>query len=383
MGGLLCPRVTARERSDPGHVRGAAASPGKRECSARRAPKIAVPGVSGRGRRTSRPRPGRGPRATRARAGCRGRSRARRAGPPSRRGCGGARRTRPRRSRRRPRRTACGPSRTGCASRPASPGSSGNIHRVGWVIENANRPPGRSTRAASATASAMSATNCSAPKEQKTTSKEASANGSWVAVPSTEGTDDAGVLVDAAASAGAGACERSRPTGRPPWAPHPARALPGAGADLEHVAAGDVAEDAQVGLGVPLGAPHEADVAEELAVRGLVLVGVAVPVRAVGPPRLGLVDRAPLDAYARVDGSCASRGTLAVRRSPASVRRLDRSLPHARRLDGCARGLPGFPDGADTARYRVRLSCGAPSVVKQDFCACPHDICPPKESFPL
>ena len=63
----------------------------------------------------------------------------------------------------------------------------------------------------------------------------------------------------------------------------PARALSRAGADLEHVAVGDVAEDAGLGLGQALGPPHEADVAEEVAVRGLVLVGVAVPVGTVGP----------------------------------------------------------------------------------------------------
>ena len=77
--------------------------------------------------------------------------------------------------------------------------------------------------------------------------------------------------------------------------PHPARALAGARADLEHVLARDVAEDAGLVLGEPLGTPHEAGVAEEAPVGRLVLVGVPVPVGAVGPPRLGLVDRAALD----------------------------------------------------------------------------------------
>ena len=45
------------------------------------------------------------------------------------------------------------------------------------MTEKANRPTGRSTRATSATATSMSLTNCRAPKEQKTTSKLASANG--------------------------------------------------------------------------------------------------------------------------------------------------------------------------------------------------------------
>ncbi len=77
--------------------------------------------------------------------------------------------------------------------------------------------------------------------------------------------------------------------------PHPARALAGARADLEHVLPRDVAEDTGLVLGEPLGTPHEAGVAEEAPVGRLVLVGVPVPVGAVGPPRLGLVDRAALD----------------------------------------------------------------------------------------
>jgi hypothetical protein len=56
------------------------------------------------------------------------------------------------------------------------------------VIEKAYRPPGRSTRAVSATASSMSLTNWSAPKELNTMSKVSSAKGSAVAVPSTAGT---------------------------------------------------------------------------------------------------------------------------------------------------------------------------------------------------
>ena len=74
---------------------------------------------------------------------------------------------------------------------------------------------------------------------------------------------------------------------------HPARALPGTAADLEDLLAGDGAEHAGLVLGEALGSPDEADVAEELAVGGLVLVGVAVPVGPVGPPGLALVDRSP------------------------------------------------------------------------------------------
>ena len=77
----------------------------------------------------------------------------------------------------------------------------------------------------------------------------------------------------------------------------PARALAGAAADLEDVETGHVAEDREVVLAVALGTPHEAGVTEEGAVRGLVLVGVAVPVRSVGVPRLALGDGAPLDPH--------------------------------------------------------------------------------------
>ena len=90
---------------------------------------------------------------------------------------------------------------------------------------------------------------------------------------------------------------------RPPaLAADPARALPGAGADLEDVATRDLAQDPGLGLGQPFGTPHEAGVAQELAVRGLVLVGVAVPVGPVRPARLGLVDGPALDPDRRVPG---------------------------------------------------------------------------------
>ena len=83
---------------------------------------------------------------------------------------------------------------------------------------------------------------------------------------------------------------RSRPTARAPRRGQPAGALAGAAADLEHPAPGHVAEHLRVGLVHALGAPDEADVAEELPVGGLVLVGVGVPVAAVGALRVGLRD---------------------------------------------------------------------------------------------
>ena len=62
-----------------------------------------------------------------------------------------------------------------------------------------------------------------------------------------------------------------------------------------HVAgARHVAEQVYVGLAQPLRAPDELDVAEEVAVLGLVRVGVRVPPAAVGPPALGAGRLAPL-----------------------------------------------------------------------------------------
>ena len=109
----------------------------------------------------------------------------------------------------------------------------------------------------------MSATNCSAPNEQKTTSKLPSAKGSAVAVPQHRRHGHARSPRRAAASAGAGGRRgRARPTGR-----RAARTQrehwPAPRADLEHVLAGHVAEHPGLVLGEPLGAPDEAGVAEE------------------------------------------------------------------------------------------------------------------------
>ena len=240
-------------------------------------------------------------------------------------------------------------------------------------MEKANRPPGRSTRAASATASAMSATNCSAPKEQKTTSNDASANGSCVAVPSTEGTTTP-VASSIRRECWSWRIERSSPTGRPPWAPTQREHCPAPEPTSSTSLPGDVAEHAELGLGVALGAPHEADVAEELAVRRLVLVGVAVPVGAVGPPRLGLGDRAPIDAYAGVDGTGRrSSGDLcrirATGRSPGERTPVGPTLRHARRLRRLRQVSVGSRTERNTARYRV---CPARLLARASVGAAPR-----------
>ncbi|GAB3940644.1 hypothetical protein GCM10027614_24650 [Micromonospora vulcania] len=67
----------------------------------------------------------------------------------------------------------------------------------------------------------------------------------------------------------------------------------GAAAHLQHPSPGQVAEQSGIGLAQPLRAPDEVHVAEERAVLGLVVVGVAVPPAPVGPPGLGVTDPAP------------------------------------------------------------------------------------------
>ena len=94
---------------------------------------------------------------------------------PGRRGCGGARR-------RSPAPVVAldvgGAVEVGRGHRqPRSAGSSGNAQRSGWVVENTNRPPGRSTRAASRMTAAESATKGTAPYAVKTMSMLASAKG--------------------------------------------------------------------------------------------------------------------------------------------------------------------------------------------------------------
>ena len=169
---------------------------------------------------------------------------------------------------------------------PASDGSSGKLQRVGCVTENANRPPGRSTRAVSATATSMSATNCSAPKEQKTTSNEPSAERaarSRCRAPT--GPRDRSPRRSAVSAGAGGRRGRGRRT-RPPCTRTQREHWPAPEPTSSTSLPRDVAEDPGLVLGQPLGTPHEAGVAEEAAVGRLVLVGVPVPVGAVGPPRL-------------------------------------------------------------------------------------------------
>ena len=118
-----------------------------------------------------------------------------------------------------------------------------------------------------------------------------------VAVPSTDGHAQPGLLVDppGVLQLPVGQVEPDRATA---LRADPSRALAGAGA-RPRARRGPATSPRTPALSSlsPSGPHTKPDVAEELAVRGLVLVGVAVPVRPVGPPGLGLVDRAALDAH--------------------------------------------------------------------------------------
>ena len=196
---------------------------------------------------------------------------------PGRRSCGGARRT------------SASPS-SSCstygaavevrrARRPGRPrpGSSGKHHRIGWVTENTQRPPGRSTRATSRITAAESDTNGTAPYAEQARSKLPSANGSRWASAWTSGVADAGARVERRGRARAARRTGRSPTGSAPCVDQPAAALRRAGADLEHPRARDVAEQVGLGLAEPLGAPQEVGVAEEAAVLGLILGRRAPP----------------------------------------------------------------------------------------------------------
>ena len=87
------------------------------------------------------------------------------------------------------------------------------------------------------------------------------------------------------------------PTGRPPWPSTQREHCPAPQPISSTSWPVDVAERAELVLAHALGTPQEPGVAEELAVRRLVLVGVGVPVGAVGPQRLGLVDGTPLGSH--------------------------------------------------------------------------------------
>ena len=250
---------------------------------------MAVPG-------NSRPRSGlhcphsaRGPRATPAPPGRAARTRPRPAPGPGRRASGAARR----RSACRPRpapRTAAG--RSTSARRPARarPGSSRKLQRIGWVTANTHRPPGRSTR--TPRASAPPSRPRTAPRRTRCRPcRTPVANGRRQRVGLHQRHAYPGPLGpgDRVPEHPAGQVQRHRvrpgrpATARtaPPRSPPP---VPGPGAPSRAVARRPRAAPP---------APTRIDVAEELAVLGLVRVGVRVPPAAAGCARLRVGDRAP------------------------------------------------------------------------------------------
>ena len=113
-----------------------------------------------------------------------------------------------------------------------------------------------------------------------------------------------------------------------------------------------VTEDRQLVLGVALGAPHEAGVAEERAVRGLVLVGVAVPVGPVGLPRLLLGDGAALDPHGLRQVILHARSVVPV---PGAVPR--GTIAAMSDLARVAAAAGRWPLGADVPRGGRRRAC--------------------------
>ena len=72
--------------------------------------------------------------------------------------------------------------------RSSGSGESGNGQRIGWFTDATNRPPGRSTRATSASTAPTSATNGSPPNAEQARSTQPSASGSAPASACSSGT---------------------------------------------------------------------------------------------------------------------------------------------------------------------------------------------------
>jgi len=146
--------------------------------------------------------------------------------------------------------------------------------RIGCVTENANVPPGFSTRAASRISAAESATNGTRRRPSTRCRTPPDANGRRVASACTRGTVVYPASARFASISTAWASwphDRIGRHGARALADQPARALRRAAADLQHPLAGEIAaEDAGVGLVEALRAPDEAGISQESAVFGLV-----------------------------------------------------------------------------------------------------------------
>ena len=188
------------------------------------------------------------------------------------------------RRRRSPRRAA-GRSRRRRPGGPRGRGSRGTASASGGSPRRRTARPGRSTRATSAS-SAAGVGDERQPAEGRARHVDAMPS------PAAARRRRPGAAARRCRSTGSARPRgpASRPRGRarrrPPPPPQPPRARRRAAADLQHPAAGDVAEQVRVGLAQPLGAPEEVDVAEVGAVLGQVGGRGGVPPAAVGPRRL-------------------------------------------------------------------------------------------------
>ena len=214
--------------------------------------------------------------------------------------------------RRRTRRRACGRSTAWSRVSPSGPGSSGNAQRVGWLVAKTQRPPGRSTRAASRiTARRVGDERHRAERGERDVEASRRRRAGAGRRPAR-----AAPSIPVALGAQPGVARACRPTGRR----RPA-ARPAAASQREHIA--EPAPTSRIRAAgrrrraggrrpraAPPGTRRSRPTPRNVAVRGVVAVGVAVPPAAVGPhrrrPQLG---RAAADPDRRAGSSAVTHGS--------------------------------------------------------------------------
>ncbi len=197
----------------------------------------------------------------------------------------------------RARRRRGGRSTTGRRRGPRGPGRRGRHQRIGWVTEKTHRPPGRSTRATSCMIRAGSAhERHGAVRGEGVGRRLRRRTGARCASAWTTGT---GCRCARRLAGPRPACPPDRSSAdrrRRPAVPATASTGAAAAADLEDPAPPEVLGGPSrraSGLAQVLGAPHEAGVAQELAVLVPVLGGVVVPPAPGGPGRVGPAEGRP------------------------------------------------------------------------------------------
>ncbi len=201
---------------------------------------------------------------------------------------------RPRRRRRTPR-TACGPSTASSRSARPGPGRRGTTSGSGAWSRRPTRRRDAARGRPRASPARESATNGTAPNAVNASRRSPSPNGRYCASACTSGTATPGRPRRRRACRSIPA-DRSKATGCAPWptsqrehiaAPHPTSSTPRPATSTEQCASASRRFS---------GHQTKSAVAEELAVLGLVRVGVGVPPAAVGAHRRHGVGRASGDA---------------------------------------------------------------------------------------